>query len=84
MHNFCAGDDDNKNVYTLPLKAIQTFSGVNNWTSCRQPFIHSNTQHKDNTFCIHTESDMLQWKVRRLIMYILIVVTVGLTCTVVQ
>ena len=36
VHNFYGWDEDRKNIYTLPLKAIQTFSGVNKCTSCRQ------------------------------------------------
>ena len=51
-HNFCAGDDDSKNIFTLQLKVNQTFSGVNKCTSCRQTFKHSNTQHTDSGFFI--------------------------------
>jgi hypothetical protein len=29
-HNFCGGDDDSKNIFTLQLKVFQIFSSVNN------------------------------------------------------
>jgi hypothetical protein len=55
----CDGD-----ILTLQLNVIQTISGVNKCTSCRQIFKQSNTQHTDSGFFIYTESDMLEWKVQ--------------------
>ena len=75
---------NNKNIFTLQLKVIQTIRGVNKCASCRQTFKHSNTQHTDSGFFIHTESDMLQYKVQRLKMYKFVIPTVAFTCTILQ
>ena len=53
------GDDDSKNMFTLQTKDIQTFSCVNKRMSCREIFIHSNTQRTNSGFFIYTESDMI-------------------------
>jgi hypothetical protein len=57
-HIFCCGDYDIKNISTVQLKVIQTFSGVNKCTSCRHTFKHSTTQHTDSGFFIYTESNV--------------------------
>jgi hypothetical protein len=57
---YVVGMLDSKNIFTLHLKFIQIFSGVNKYTLCRQIFKHSTTQHTDSGFFIYTEGDMLQ------------------------
>jgi len=52
------GDDDSKNIFALQLKVIQTISGFNKCTSCRQIFNEYNTQHTDSSFFTYTESDI--------------------------
>ena len=51
-HNFCGGNDDSKNIHTLQLKVIQTFSAINKCKCCRQIFRNTNIQHRDSGFRI--------------------------------
>ena len=52
------GDYDSKNIFSLQLKVIQTISGINKCTSCRQKIKDYNTQHTDSSFFMYTESDI--------------------------
>ena len=53
---FCGGDDDSRNIFTMQLMAIHTFSAVNKCTSCREILEDSNTHHTDGGFFIQDDT----------------------------
>ena len=56
---FVVGMIDNKNIFTLQLKVIQTFSGVIKCTLFTRIYKESSSQHNHGGFFIYTESDMV-------------------------